>query len=400
MADSEERHNSILHLAELALSTSGKAIDLLAEMTECRQQDEEDVHLDKAQLVLSLQALKTRVDERLDEVCWNMTESDLHQMNIRTKGYLTWKETFPSCNEVSSDPVWTQDMLCRHLDFLKDVDSGILSAHSWVNPFLYRVACLLPKDTHMVFGIEKEIQLDQVPPSDRSSHALLGYEERLVLVTSYEAVQFTLRERPPRLGRFKPKQSAVLYVAEVNAFEVYMRKYVPQALAEMYTCARITGKQTIRGVVTNGRCWHFLILTLNSMEEDAGGEFWESNDFFIGYWSRNDALYPEAISKLCSILTRWWDWEAGDDGPEGYNRYILRKEVDDATGVPMNKAAITVWMGRLGNQGFSANSCYQQRSSLMEVTRKEERAVYNPVLQIVTERSSSIPSAGLWVTRW
>lgn len=47
-------------------------------------------------------------------------------MNIRTKGYLTWKETFPSCNEVSSDPVWTQDMLCRHLDFLKDVDSGIV----------------------------------------------------------------------------------------------------------------------------------------------------------------------------------------------------------------------------------------------------------------------------------
>ncbi|KAF9050602.1 hypothetical protein BJ165DRAFT_1402294 [Panaeolus papilionaceus] len=284
----EERHNSIPHLTELALSTSSKAIDLLAEMVRCRQQDDDEVHLEKAQLVPSLQALKTRVDERLDEVCWNMTESDLHQMNIRTKGYLTWKETFPSCNEVSSDPVWTQDMLCRHLDFLKDVDSGILSAHSWVNPFLYRVACLLPKDTHMVFGIEKEIQLDQVPPSDRSSHALLGYEERLVLVTSYEAVQFTLRERPPRLRRFKPKQSAVLYIAEVNAFEVYMRK-----------------KQTIRGVVTNGRCWHFLILTLNSMEEDAGGEFWESNDFFIGYWSRNDALYPEAISKLCSILTRW-----------------------------------------------------------------------------------------------
>jgi len=61
----EERHNSIPHLTELALSTSSKAIDLLAEMVRCRQQDDDEVHLEKAQLVPSLQALKTRVDERL-----------------------------------------------------------------------------------------------------------------------------------------------------------------------------------------------------------------------------------------------------------------------------------------------------------------------------------------------
>ncbi|KAF9057160.1 hypothetical protein BJ165DRAFT_1536652 [Panaeolus papilionaceus] len=296
MADaSEELRNNIYYQAGSALITSVEAIDQLAEKVERQQEREGCIIYENKEavwLALCLELFKARADKHLAKLCHSMTDNDLDEMNIGFAGLLKWKKTFPSSTDMSNrddadvNALWTEDMLFRHLQFLKDVDSGVSSSCSWVNAFIYHIASLLPKDSHVVFGVEKEIQ--QVP--------------RQIAASIPCSAMTSMRSRKPRLQRLASNES-VFYIAEAKAFEVCILKHIPQAIAEMYACARIAGKKTIRGAVTNGRFWRFLILTLNSVEEDEGGEYWHSDYLFIG--PNGGRLSQNAISEVCSVLARW-----------------------------------------------------------------------------------------------
>ena len=64
-------------------------------------------------------------------------------------------------------------------------------------------------------------------------------------------------------------------------------------------------KNTIRGVLTNGRGWIFLILTLNS---DGGGTYLESPEILVswsGAPSSTEKPDIEAVSLVSLILADW-----------------------------------------------------------------------------------------------
>ncbi|KAF9047822.1 hypothetical protein BJ165DRAFT_1527086 [Panaeolus papilionaceus] len=293
---SEETYRRTYHKVVTAI----EAVDELVEI--CRLvylevPNEED----QRQLASCLNLLKSRTDEHLANLCYDMTYDDLDKMNLTSAGILGWKKTLPPSPVVSKDDtLWTEDMLYRHLQFLERVEPRETDARSWVNAFLYHIASSIPKDSHMVTGIEKD--LPDPSPSDRSFHTLLGYDERMVLVTPSYGMAFVILTIPDqrRLQQLKPNES-VLYIAESDGSENCVDTHIPQAIAEMSACARIAGQKTIRGVVTNGRRWLFLVLTLNSVEGDDGGTFWESDDrsVVINEVSKWD------ISRVCSILARW-----------------------------------------------------------------------------------------------
>ncbi|KAF9054201.1 hypothetical protein BJ165DRAFT_1436806 [Panaeolus papilionaceus] len=149
----------------------------------------------------------------------------------------------------------------------------------------------------MVTSIEKD--LPDPSPSDHSFHTLLGYEERMVLVTpSYgKALAILTMSEKRQLQQLKLNES-VLYIAESNVYENCVNTYIPQAIAEMSACARIAGQKTIHGVVTNGCQWLFLVY---SVEGDDSGTFWQSDEHsvVVGEVSKWD------ISMVCSILACW-----------------------------------------------------------------------------------------------
>jgi len=64
-------------------------------------------------------------------------------------------------------------------------------------------------------------------------------------------------------------------------------------------------KTTIRGVLTNGRGWIFLVLTLNDKE---GGTYLQSREilaYLIDAQNLTEELSKDAISTISSIIAYW-----------------------------------------------------------------------------------------------
>ncbi|KAF8809153.1 hypothetical protein BYT27DRAFT_7188242 [Phlegmacium glaucopus] len=60
-----------------------------------------------------------------------------------------------------------------------------------------------------------------------------------------------------RIGLLQPKPDFEKALAATTSL------FVPQAICEMYPCGKYLQKKVIRGALTNGRQWIFLILNIN-----------------------------------------------------------------------------------------------------------------------------------------
>ncbi|KAF8880207.1 hypothetical protein CPB84DRAFT_1828266 [Gymnopilus junonius] len=187
---------------------------------------------------------------------------------------------------IGSDELWSADTLYRHLHMLEGLvpQKNEAAARLWINAFLYRVAAMTP----IYF------------PGCRIPHTLSGYIDWAVITTTKKNAVDYLDN--PYLQKLKKEDSA-LFISEAKDAEQGLSSHVPQALAEMYGCARTVGKPTIRGVLTNGHSWIFLILTL----KDGGGtNYVQSRPLSIYIIQNlNRELSKENISVISAILTFW-----------------------------------------------------------------------------------------------
>lgn len=120
----------------------------------------------------------------------------------------------------------------------------------------------------------------------------------------------------------KPKilsvQDHVLFVAEAKGPNQMLESHVPQAICEMYACAKYLkwvkfrsvpdllsiffSKMIIRGALTNGHKWIFLILKLN--EDGNGGIYFPSDDISI-MLGVNRGVSQQGSSLIAAIITHW-----------------------------------------------------------------------------------------------
>jgi len=102
-----------------------------------------------------------------------------------------------------------------------------------------------------------------------------------------------------------------LFVTEAKQEGVPLAQHVAQAVAEMYASAKYLSKKILRGALTNGHEWIFLILYLN--EDGNGGSYAESPTIKIQV---NDSYPYHVLSPgpdiVAGILAYWMEHSFDD----------------------------------------------------------------------------------------
>ncbi|KAF9440513.1 hypothetical protein P691DRAFT_767662 [Macrolepiota fuliginosa MF-IS2] len=262
-------------------------------------EDEAEDEAELTQLGSPLQMLQSKVDGPQAYLSPGMITDHLEKLDISWSGSLELNlDVVDRAVETDShgkDRLWSADMLYEHLQFLDNLvqRKNEAAARLWIDAFFYRVATMIPGGLNMVLSVEQDVP--SVTVSDKS---LFGYVSWTAIVTSPEKSQMFLHQ--PALQSIKSEDSAFV-VSEAKGSNCDLKTHVPQALFEMLGCARHSGKLIMRGVVTNGRRWIFLILMLN---KDGGGSYLESSELHINQ-AHTTKIFKQGVSLISSIIAHW-----------------------------------------------------------------------------------------------
>ncbi|KAF9029526.1 hypothetical protein BDZ89DRAFT_1065311 [Hymenopellis radicata] len=185
-------------------------------------------------------------------------------------------EAVSTSRAVAPDDLWSSARTLEHLNFLvRTVPPNCeASTRLLIDAIFFRAAALMPVGSSLLLHLEAS-----VPPTIRKEDttSLSGITDSLALMvptnklaTWRSAGNFTL------LKSLKPSG---LFVAEAK-YGPDLNAHLPQAVSEQYACAVQLGKSTMRGVLTNGVEWTFLIVYVNV--GGSGGTYRWSTIFEIG----------------------------------------------------------------------------------------------------------------------
>lgn len=108
----------------------------------------------------------------------------------------------------------------------------------------------------MAFSVEQSI-----PATTGKPFSFGGYIDSTAIgVNTSGAEKYLAR---PRLG-VQQDFDHTLLISEAKTGNISLENHVPQAVCEMYAYAKQHGKNIIRGAVTDGHNWIFLVLKMHS----------------------------------------------------------------------------------------------------------------------------------------
>ncbi|KAF8881397.1 hypothetical protein CPB84DRAFT_1817259 [Gymnopilus junonius] len=263
------------------LSRTVNALELLMEKLEPEQgYDVEKVpsgiETEFMQLNEVLQILQTKLDGPPSQ---NLSFEHLRKTEFSGPDFLELKPDAITraigTDSIGEDELWSSKGLFRHLCTLEELVPRTNEAANrlWIDAFFYRVSTMMPSGLKMVLYPERTVP---------------GYVNFTAIATT--PIQAMRLLRNPTL--LKADDSA-LFVSEAKGPDQQLESHVPQAVGEMYASANRLGTTTIRGVLTNGHSWIFLILKLNS--DGNGGRY--SNQSHS-----HSSDFPSLIS---AIITHW-----------------------------------------------------------------------------------------------
>ncbi|KAI0248035.1 hypothetical protein BJV78DRAFT_849657 [Lactifluus subvellereus] len=116
---------------------------------------------------------------------------------------------------------------------------------------------MLPPNQRMVLNMEHVVPATTISPSSLST--LSGFVDYTAIVASQRAADFFLAY--PHIHVLKMYMPSIFFVIEAKLLNPW--EHVPQAVCEMYACGKLLHKKVLRGALTNGRDWIFLLIKLN-----------------------------------------------------------------------------------------------------------------------------------------
>ncbi|KAF9050596.1 hypothetical protein BJ165DRAFT_1525819 [Panaeolus papilionaceus] len=230
--------------------------------------------------------------------CSNMTLGELSETNICPSGVLRWKTTVSPATVASSEgtDLYSDDRLFKHLHLAKRLFADKISIYHWIYAFFSHISSIIEsQSTHMHLYMQ---QCHPTIPTDERLDTLPGY---VLLRTVKERAEPNWHHPENLLSKPLNPNESVLYIADAKVADQCIVHHVPRAIFEMYACVKMIGKTTIRGAVTNGRTWRFLVLTL---KEQGRGTFLQSEDVSIQPEIEGD-LSKSAASAVSSVLADW-----------------------------------------------------------------------------------------------
>ncbi len=210
-----------------------------------------------------------------------MAEDHLTKLRISVDGFLKLKtDVAPHLaknDALGADGLWSADMLHRHLQHLEGLvprtasfnHSHIIAryklttrsslqneaaARLWISAFFYRVASMTPNGTKVVLsvaqGIPSAILSDESPPvsgyihhwaaiatSPQKAGASVAFVSYLSTPPQLFAALFLVKAR---VGDLRSEDST-LFISKAKGPNQLLESHVPQAICEMYACARTVG---------------------------------------------------------------------------------------------------------------------------------------------------------------
>jgi len=139
------------------------------------------------------------------------------------------------------------------------------SARTWVDAFLYRASAMLPPTKQMVLNVEYNVSPVSVPTASGSEVILVGFIDYTVVVTDDVKIARYFLNHPGVRNLAQQIESVLgFFVVEAKDRGVKLDDHVPQVLTQLYASATKLKKTHIRGTLTNGYEWLFLVLNVNS----------------------------------------------------------------------------------------------------------------------------------------
>ncbi|KAJ6586217.1 hypothetical protein B0H10DRAFT_2095408, partial [Mycena sp. CBHHK59/15] len=206
-------------------------------------------------------------------------------------------ERIASSKLLGQDEHMSPQNMQRHLSMLSTLvpRTSEASARLWIDTLFFRAAAMVPPNKSMILNIEYNIPSTAIyPTSSTSIGGKIGYT---AIVADKKAAPFIFST--PQILSMKRRFPTGFFVTEGKLG--CLDDHLPQAFTEMYEFAKTMEKDILRGALTNGHQWFFLILHLN---QDGEGATYKQTLPFTILPSDNPAE-PVGPDLIAGILSSW-----------------------------------------------------------------------------------------------
>ncbi|KIJ98357.1 hypothetical protein K443DRAFT_123702 [Laccaria amethystina LaAM-08-1] len=148
------------------------------------------------------------------------------------------------------------------------------SSRTWADTFLYRASAILPPPKQMVLNVEYSVSPVSVPTASGSEVPVGFIDYPIVVTNDLKIARYFLNH--PGVWNLTQYIESVLgfFVVETKDRDVRLDDHIPQVWMQLYAAAKklkcgsnphflILRKSYIRGTLTNGYEWLFLVLSVN-----------------------------------------------------------------------------------------------------------------------------------------
>jgi len=249
----------------------------------------------------------------------SMTMENLTKLNIRFTGLIVLKhnseERIAATTSLGQNELWSSANLYRQLHLLESLipRTTEASARAWIDAFFFRASAMLPPNKRMVLNMEHAVPSTTISPSSLST--LSGFVDYTAVVASQRTAAGFLAS--PHLYVLKLHMPTGFMVIEAKLFNP--SDHVPQAVCEMYACGKLLQKTVLRGALTNGHDWIFLLVKLN--HDYDGASYKQSTVVRLRATENLDgrtvipAPWPDLIA---AILSHWIENSFADLGSDDW----------------------------------------------------------------------------------
>ncbi|EIW52238.1 uncharacterized protein TRAVEDRAFT_75294 [Trametes versicolor FP-101664 SS1] len=226
-------------------------------------------------------------------------------LSAKDPSTLAIRERIAQENAAGAEHLMSAQNLHTKLDFLLQHTMHHASARLWIESFLFRITAMIQTDKQLVIGLEvfaaPEVITTTPPTIAIGAHVnyVLFFVDKRAAPRMLDAVNLE--------SALRNKAQAVpgLFVAEAKGDSHMLGTHVPQAVVEMQACARRLKSTYIRGALTNGTSWIFLLLELDT--SFLGGRYWESARQDVVIQSSGDRRWvdEESVDRMAALLAHW-----------------------------------------------------------------------------------------------
>ncbi|PBK67682.1 hypothetical protein ARMSODRAFT_1020214 [Armillaria solidipes] len=312
-------------LIELRKKLQYEVVDEQVEDVESAKTDQFEEQLDKL-LSLMEPRLQTKSPHSQSFSFSNVTLEILEDhLCIKQAANLRLKSEHPAriekTTDLGKDKLWSSNNLHRHLNGLETLvpQTSEANARPWIDAFFFRVSAMVPTGMRMVLNMEHTIPATVLHPT--TSTTLAGQIDYSAVVAEENVILDD------------PLMSTVHQVLPTGFFVTVaepgnLRDHVAQAVAEMYGCAKLLKKDFLRGALTDGHQWIFLILHLNS--DGNGGSFKRSVTVHLSVSGLPGG--PQEVAKptadlIAGILSFWIEHSFDDLGQDDWFELVQPQSV-------------------------------------------------------------------------